>query len=79
MQWNTVSFGPDYRLEPLKAVTETFSFKIPQDAAPGIMTITAEVWYSRLISSVAEFLGVDKEEYEPILINTHKTTLKILE
>ncbi len=79
MQWNTASFGPDYRLEPLKAVTETFTFKIPAEATPGIITITAEVWYSRLISSVAEFLNIDKEEYEPVLISTHKTTLKILE
>lgn len=79
MQWNTASFGPDYRLEPLKAVIETFTFKVPSDAEPGIMTFTAEVWYSRLISSVAEFLNIDKEEYEPVLISTHKTTLKILE
>jgi hypothetical protein len=77
-QWNTASFGPDYRLAPLAAVNETFTWTLPDEAAPGELTVTAEVWYSRLVSSVAEYLGVPREESEPVRINTHATTLTVL-
>lgn len=77
-QWNTASFGPDYRLAPLAAVNETFTWTLPAEAAPGELTVTAEVWYSRLVSSVAEHLGVPREESEPVRINTHTTTLEVL-
>lgn len=77
-QWNTASFGPDYRLAPLAAVNETFTWKLPQDAAPGPMTVKAEVWYSRLVSSVAEYMNVPREESEPVKINTHVTTFEVL-
>ena len=30
-QWNTASFGPDYRLAPLEAVTETFTWQLPEE------------------------------------------------
>jgi hypothetical protein len=77
-QWNTASFGPDYRLAPLAAVNETFTWTVPKDAAPGPVTFTAEVWYSRLVSSVAEYLGVPREESEPVRINAHATTITVL-
>lgn len=77
-QWNTASFGPDYRLPPLKAVNETFSWRLPQDIAPGPITVRATVYYSRLVSSVAEYLKVPREEYEPVVINTHSTTFTVL-
>jgi len=78
-QWYTASFGPDYRLPPLKAVTETFTWKVPLDAAPGPVTVTARVWYSRLVSSVAEYLKVPQDEYEPVLVNSHATTLDVVD
>ena len=34
-QWNTASFGPDYRLAPLQAVSETFTWKLPAEPAAG--------------------------------------------
>jgi len=77
-QWNTASFGPDYRLAPLAAVNETFTWTLPADVAPGAVTVTAEVWYSRLVSSVAEYLNVPREESEPVRINVHTTTFTIL-
>jgi nitrate/TMAO reductase-like tetraheme cytochrome c subunit len=77
-QWGTASFGPDYRLAPLAAVNEIFSWKLPNDVASGVVTITAEVWYSRLVSSVAEHLKVPREESQPVLINTHSTTFNVL-
>lgn len=76
-QWNTAAFGPDYRLAPLQAVNETFTWTVPDDIAEGPVTVTAEVWYSRLVSSVAEYLGVPREESEPVRVNAHATTFAV--
>ena len=77
-QWNTASFGPDYRLAPLKAVSENATWKLPADVEPGPVLITARIYYSRLVSSVAEYLKVPREEYEPVLVSEHTTTLTVL-
>ena len=76
-QWNTARLGVDYRLAPLAAVEETFSWE-PPDLPPGPVTVTATVWYSRLVSSVAEHLKVPREEWEPVLVSTHVTTFTVL-
>ncbi len=78
-QWNTAGFATDYRLAPLAAVAETFTWKLPQDLPPGPVVVTATVWYSRLVSSVAEYLKVPREESEPILVNSHSTTFTSLD
>lgn len=77
-QWNTASFGPDYRLAPLEAKTETYLWTLPGDLPAGPLTFTGRVYYSRLVASVAEHLEVPPEEYEPLLINEHTTTLMVL-
>jgi len=77
-QWNTASLGTDYRLAPLSAVNETYALTLPDDAAPGPLTVTATLWYSRLVSSVAEFMKVPAEEYAPVLVNSHQTTVTVL-
>ena len=77
-QWNTASLGTDYRLAPLLAVSETYTWRLPSTLPPGPVTVTAEVFYSRLVSSVAEFLKVPREESEPVRINVHSTTFIIL-
>jgi hypothetical protein len=76
-QWNTASFGPDYRLAPLQAVAESFTWKLPDDVPEGPVTVTAEVYYSRLVSSVAEYLNVPAEEYEPVKVNSHSTRFEV--
>jgi len=78
-QWNTAAFGPDYRLAPLEARRERFLWRVPDDAAPGKATVTARVYYSRLVSSVAEYLKVPREEWEPVEIGAHATTLTIVD
>ena len=78
-QWNTASFGPDYRLAPLEARTETYTWTLPGDLPAGELTFTGRVYYSRLVASVAEHLKVPKEEYEPVLVNQHSSTLKVLQ
>lgn len=76
-QWNTARLGHDYRLAPLAAVSETFSWS-PPDLPPGPVTVTATVYYSRLVSSVAEHLKVPREEWEPVLVSSHVTTFTVL-
>jgi len=76
-QWNTASFGPDYRLAPLKAVNETFTWKLPAGIAPGEVTVRATVWYSRLVSTVADHLEIPAEEYEPVKMSEHTTTFTV--
>ncbi|MFZ5787726.1 MAG: multiheme c-type cytochrome [Acidobacteriota bacterium] len=78
-QWNTASFATDYRLAPLQAAVETYTWKVPADAPPGPMTVTATVYYSRLVSSVARFLNVPEEEYAPESINSHQTVFTVLD
>jgi nitrate/TMAO reductase-like tetraheme cytochrome c subunit len=77
-QWNTASFGPDYRLAPLQAVNETYTWQLPGRMPAGALTVTATIYYSRLVSSVAEYLKVPEEEWRPITVNTHTTTVNIL-
>jgi len=77
-QWNTAAFGPDYRLAPLTARNETFTWALPADLPPGQVTVTATVWYSRLVSSVAEHMGVPAEESEPVRMARHHTTFEVV-
>lgn len=77
-QWNTASFGPDYRLAPLQAVSETFTWTLPRDIPEGGVTVTARVFYSRLVPSVGELLKVPREEWEAVPINVHQTRLTVL-
>lgn len=76
-QWNTASLGPDYRLAPLEARNETFTWALPESIPAGTVTVEATVWYSRLVSSVAEFLGVPPEESRPERIARHVTTFEV--
>jgi len=77
-QWNTARLGTDYRLAPLSAVRETYLLAPRQDLPPGPVTVTATIWYSRLVSSVASFMKVPAEEYAPVLVNTHTSTFTVV-
>lgn len=76
-QWYTASFGPDYRLAPLAARNETYTWKLPDDVATGEVEVTATVWYSRLVSSVGEHLGVPSEEWAPERMGEHVTRFEV--
>jgi hypothetical protein len=78
-QWNTAAFANDYRLAPLSATAETFTWRLPDDLPPGEVTVHATVHYSRLVSSVAEFLKVPADEYNEVLINVHTTTFTVVD
>jgi hypothetical protein len=78
-QWNTASFGPDYRLGPRETKTETFTWTPPDEIADGKLTVKAYLYYQKLPSPVAEYLGVPKEEAEIIEVNNHMIVVMIVE
>ena len=78
MQWNTAKLGVDYRIGPRETKTETFTFQLPFEAAPGDMTITAQLNYQLLVKPVADFLHVPAEESEIKVVNTHSTHIEVL-
>lgn len=78
MQWNAASLGVDYRLGPKETKTETFTFQVPFEAAPGEMKVTAVLNYQLLVKPVADFLKVPAEESEVLKVNSHMTAITIL-
>ncbi len=79
MQWNTASFGVDYRFGPRETKTETFTWLMPDEAAIGKMTVKAVLNYQKLPFTVAQFLGVTKEEAEIIEVNSHTTSFEVVD
>lgn len=77
-QWNTKSFGVDYRIGPRETKLETCTFDIPINAAPGEMRITAVLNYQKLVKPVADYLQVPDDEEEIIKVNEHTTSITIL-
>ena len=77
-QWNTKSFGVDYRIGPLETKLETFSFDLPDDVGSGQMKITATLNYQLLVKPVADFLGVPEEASTIKEVNNHSTYLEVL-
>lgn len=76
-QWNTAAFGPDYRLAPFEARNETFTWKLPEDLPPGPVTVEATVEYIRVVTSVADYLGLPPEETVPERMARHTTAFEI--
>lgn len=77
-QWNTKSLGVDYRLGPRETKLETFTFALPDNVAPGPLTVTARLNYQKLVKPVADYLGVPAEEADAVLVNEHSTTITVL-
>lgn len=76
-QWNTASLGPDYRLHPLRARNETFTWKIPKTVPAGPVTIEATVEYVRVVTSVAEYFDLPAEETRHERMGRHVTTVTL--
>ena len=77
-QWNTASQGVDYRIGPRETKLETCTFTIPENAAPGLMKVSAVLNYQKLIKPVADFLEVPDDEAEIIQVNQHSTYVTVL-
>ena len=78
-QWNTKTLGVDYRIAPRETKVETYTWKIPDDIAPGKVRIEVRVLYRLLVSSVAKFLKVPEDEYRTREINSATATFEIIE
>ncbi len=78
-QWNTKSLGTDYRIGPRETKIETFTWDLPEDIAEGKVQFQAVLNYQKLITPVAEFLGVPAEESEPQTINIATTWIEVYE
>ncbi len=78
-QWNTKSLGVDYRFGPKESKIETFTFAIPDTAAPGSLTVTAVLNYQKLVKPVADFLKVPPDEAEVVVVNRHSTAITVLD
>ena len=78
-QWNTKSFGTDYRIGPRETKLETCTYILPFDTAPGPLTVTAVLNYQKLVKPVVDFLKVPAEEAEIIRVNDHSTTITVLQ
>ena len=79
MQWNTKSFGPDYRIGPRETKMESFTWELPDDVAPGKVTFEAKLTYLRLVKPVADFLKVPADETDPVVVNTATTWAEVYE
>jgi len=77
MQWNTKSFGVDYRLAPRETKIETFTWELPENIALGEVRFQAVLNYQKLVKPVAEFLDVPAEESEVVVINRAGTWIEV--
>lgn len=78
-QWNTASFAVDYRFGPRETKTETFTWLVPDEIELGKLTVRAVLNYQKLPTPVAEYLGVPNEEAEIIEVNSHSTSVEVVE
>ncbi len=77
-QWYTAdNTRVDYRIGPRETKIEEYSWKVPEDIAPGTVAIEAELYYSQIPSSVGEFFKLSPEEYAPILVNLSRMHIKV--
>ncbi len=77
-QWNTASFGADYRIGPRETKIETYTWTLPQTLPEGTLRIEAKLNYRLLVKSVADFLKVPAEESETREINAETAEVKIV-
>ena len=79
MQWNTASFGVDYRIGPRETKLETFTFEIPVTLEPGKLKFRAQLNYCRLVKPVADYLKVPADETEIVVVNEQTAEIIIVD
>lgn len=67
----------DYRIGPMETKIENYTWAIPENIAPGQITIKASLFYSQVPSSVGEFFELPAGKYAPILVNATTLTLEV--
>jgi hypothetical protein len=77
-QWYTADNTlVDYRIGPRETKVEKYEWTVPQDAAPGKMTVTATLYYSEIPSSLGEFFKLPGSEYSPMVVNSASVEVEI--
>jgi len=76
-QWNTASLGPDYRLAPLAAVAETFTWKVPEGVAKGGLRFRAVVNMTLVVSSVADYMKLPESEKQAVPMGKTEVTVAV--
>jgi hypothetical protein len=76
-QWHTASLGPDYRLPPLEAIGETFTWQVPDDVTSGEVRVTATVYMTLVVSSVVDYMELPPGEKEPMVMGHTEVTLRV--
>ncbi|MFC1539380.1 multiheme c-type cytochrome [Candidatus Latescibacterota bacterium] len=76
-QWNAKTLGTDYRIGPRETKIETFTWNLPDNVPEGEVTVTASVYYRKLVKPVGDFLKVPEDETEAILINTAEAKFEV--
>ncbi len=76
-QWSTSSLGVDYRIGPRETKIESFTWDLPDDIAEGKVTVKADLYYKRIVQSVADFLNVPPDATEIIHINSAQNSFEI--
>ena len=61
-QWNTASFGVDYRIGPRETKTETFTWVLPDDVEIGTLRVRAVLNYQKLPTPLPSFLVSQKKK-----------------
>ena len=78
-QWNTASFGTDYRIGPRETKIETYTWTLPDDIEPGKVIVKGTLNYRRLVKSVAEYLKVPEDETEIVHVNDAETWFEVFD
>jgi hypothetical protein len=79
MQWNTASFGPDYRIGPRETKIETYTWNIPDEIPLGTVKVKASLYYRKLPVPIQKYLEVPEEESQAVLINTAETYVDVVD
>ncbi|MFO7760601.1 MAG: multiheme c-type cytochrome [Thermodesulfobacteriota bacterium] len=76
-QWYTAdNTKVDYRVGPMETKIENYIWQVPENIAPGPITIKADLFYSLVPSSVGEFLDLPEDEYKAMLVNSTELLLR---
>lgn len=65
----------DYRIGPRETKIENYVWEVPEDIAPGPVTIKANLLYSQIPGSVGEFFDLPEKEYEAMPVNSAELVL----
>ncbi|NDY41946.1 hypothetical protein G3N55_03665 [Dissulfurirhabdus thermomarina] len=77
-QWYTAdNTRVDYRIGPRETKIETYTWRVPETAAPGELRVRAELKYAQVPAAVARLLELPADEAAPIRVNTAELRLTV--